>query len=333
MNESTALTNKDSVVKTENKARVVATFFAWWRTDIPKALAYKYWRDVHAVWAARTPGFYQYRQLHLDNVDPTLLSDLDGIETDLPKEDQPNGMAHIAYASTFMANLLRKPFALKQADEDDAYFVSRNTYQRSFLPLSRTIVDKINNPETNGFLKQPRYVLAFKKNIGVSEEDFRNYLANDLCASWRKKDEVQRLRLEVLAPHIDTPISAKGVHHDWDKNKQYQAWIELGVTEGANLSSFFDHSADFNETISAMHAYPIREIYTIVYGGKPTLVGLRGYPAVEIIEEIGAEFQMSKQVLQFTYGSAINGGKLLGQGVYVGLISALIIIGMLLYFL
>lgn len=33
---------------------------------------------------------------------------------------------------------------------------------------------------------------------------------------------------------------------------------------------------------------PIREIYTFIYGGKPTLVGRRGYEAAMLIEEVGA---------------------------------------------
>ena len=313
-------------VKTiENKAKVVATFFCWQKKEISKDLFHRYWRDIHAVWAARTPGFYQYRQLHLDRVDPNLLSDLEGIITDLPKEDQPNGMAHIAYSSSFIANLLRKPFALKQADEDNAIFVSKNTYQQSILPLSRTIIDKINNPDTNGTLQQPRYVLAFIKNTGIKEEDFRNFLNNKLCEAWKKRNEVQRLRLELMNPHKNEPNSPKGVNQTWDENKQYQAWIELELTEETLLLSMFTNLPDLNHYISAVHAYPIREIYTIVFAGKPTLVGLRGYQAVQTIEEAKADFQKSKDVLKFTYDRAINGGSLISPSFYVILVSILII--------
>lgn len=324
--------NNNIVAKTENKAKVFATFFCWQKKDMSKELFSKYWRDVHAIWAARSPGFYQYRQLHLNKIDPSLLANLKGIETDLPKEDQPDGMAHIAYSSKFIANLLRKPFALKQADEDNAIFVSRNSYQRSILPQSRTIIDKINNPDTNGYLKQPRYVLAFKKNTSVSVEDFRKYLNESLCGAWSKRGEVQRLRLDLMEPHVNEPDTPKGVGLTWDENKQYQAWIELELTEGSPLSSMFENDADFKKHISAVHAYPIREIYTIVFGGKPTLVGLRGYEAVQTIEAANADFQKSKEVLKFTYGSAVNGGSLVSQSFYVGLISAIIIISMLFYF-
>jgi len=323
---------ENSVVATENQAKVVATFFAWWRSDIPIDLSYKYWRDVHGVWAARTPGMYQYRQLRLDPVDPTMLSTLNDIELDLPTEDQPNGIAHIAYSSAFMANLLRQPFALKQANEDDGYFVSRNTYQRAVLPLSRTYVDKTDDPHRNGFVERPRYVLAFIKNKDVSDEDFSDYLVNMLCKPWSQQHDVQRLRLERLEPHVNAPTSPQGVSHTWTENKQYQAWIELELSEGISLSSLFDNSTNHSKHVSAIHAYPVKEVYTIVYGGKPTLVGLRGYPAVQIIEAVGADFQKSQPVLKFTYGAVINGASFFSQSFYILLISA-VIIGILLYFL
>ena len=103
MKESSGQANKHTVAQTENRAKVVTTFFAWWRSDIPKELSYKYWRDIHGVWAARTPGFYQYRQLHLDNVDNTL-ANLSGIETDLPKVDQPDGMLIFFIPVLFILN-------------------------------------------------------------------------------------------------------------------------------------------------------------------------------------------------------------------------------------
>ncbi|NET35707.1 MAG: hypothetical protein F6K19_27390 [Cyanothece sp. SIO1E1] len=324
------VTDQNFIAKTENKAKAVATFFCWQRKDLSKDLFTRYWRDVHAIWAARTPSFYQYRQLHLDKVGPALLSDLEGIETNLPEEDQPDGMAHISYSSSFIANLLRKPFALKQADEDNAIFVSKNTYQRSVLPFSRTFLDRTNNPDTNGFLQHPRYVLAFKRNADVSTEEFRNYLDNKLCETWRKRQEVQRLRLDIMQPHENLPDSPKGVVQTWDRGKQYQAWIELGFTAGTSLSSLFTSFPDLQRHISAVHAYPIREIYTIVFDGKPTLVGLRGYQAAQTIAEAGADFQKSKEVLKFTYGAVIDGGRLIPQSVYVALVSV-VIIGILLF--
>lgn len=318
---SVAATPADSVVNTENQAKVSATFFVWWKTDISNELSYKYWRDVHGPWASRTPGFYQYRQLHLDKVDPTLLSGLTGIEIDLPKKNQPNGIANIFYSSPLILKILRLPFAIEQAEADENYFVSRNTFQKSVLPLSRTYVDKINNPEQNGPVKKPRYVLAFKRNEGVSEEDFSDFMVRNFCLPWSKKEDVQRLRLELLEAYVEPPSSPDGTNHAWDKDKQYHAWIDLELSAGTKLSGLFDEaSIAYNTHISGIHAYPVREIYTMVYDGKPTLVGLRGYPAAMIIDAVGARFQKSNQILKFTYGPVVNGAKLIAPSVYLILI-------------
>jgi len=96
------------------------------------------------------------------------------------------------------------------------------------------------------------------------------------------------------------------------------------------------NDSDFKKHISAVHAYPIREIYTIAFGGKPTLVGLRGYEAVQTIEAANADFQKSKEVLNFTYGPLINGGSLVPPNVSAGVVGALagaLITGMIMYFL
>ena len=103
----------------ENKAKVVATFFLWRKEAIDEELALSYWRDVPGPWASRTPGFHQYRQLHFDHIDGSLLSKLHGIDLTIPRSQQPDGMANIYYKSKFMANLLRKPFAKKIADKDE----------------------------------------------------------------------------------------------------------------------------------------------------------------------------------------------------------------------
>ncbi len=298
---NTSFSQANYVAEKENKAKVIATFFAWWRTDITPALAYSYWRDVHGPWAARTPGFYQYRQLHLDHIDPSLLSSLSGIALNMPIADQPNGLANIYYSSKWMASLLRKPFAKKIADKDDVYFVARNTYQRAIQPISKTYVDHINTAEQNGPLLNSRYLLAFKKKDGVSIAEFGEYLISELGEPWRKNQNTQRLRVEILHAHQNEPNSPNGVSHTWDEKQQYNAWIEIELSPGTGLSGLFDATKSYNNQIHSIHAYPIREIYTFVFDGKPTLVGLRGYQAASTIESLNAAFQKSKKILKSLY--------------------------------
>lgn len=302
---NTSFSQDSYVAETENKAKVVATFFAWWKNDINSELAYKYWRDVHGPWASRTPGFYQYRQLHLNNIDPTLLSNLKGIKLDCPISSQPNGVANIYHSSKFMANLLRKPFAKKIGDKDNVYFVARNTYQRASLPISKTYVDRINVPEQNGEVKNPSYLLAFIKKDGLRKSDFEEYLISEFCEPWSKNQSTLRLRVEILNQHNNEPDSPNGVSHTWSENKQYNAWIEIELSAETSLSSLFDTTKSYRDIIQSIHVYPIREIYTFVFDGKPTLVGLRGYQAATAIEALNAEFQKSKKILKSMYKTDI----------------------------
>lgn len=314
----------ESVVQTENGAPVWVTFYAWWKPDMPSESAYRYWRDIHGVWASRTPGFYQYRQLHLGRVEPELLAGLSGIETDLPESEQPSGIAHIAYRSELHFRILRLPFALQQAEQDELYFVSRNAVQRASLPGTRTYVDRTNNAEPNGPSTTPRFLLAFRRSKGMSEAAFRTHLAERLASRWSERSDVTRVRLELLEPYDEPAPTKGGVDHAWEEDKRYDALLDVQLTEDGTLAKLFDEPERDTSTIEAIHAYPIREVYTLVYGGKPTLVGLRGYPAVETIETAGAEFQKSQQVLKFTYGPATDGVRLVPRGALWGLGIALL---------
>lgn len=119
-----------------------------------------------------------------------------------------------------------------------------------------------------------------------------------------------RLRVDIFAPYVETPSSPEAVSHAWDPDKRYDATIDVAVSDATDVAAFFASSNISADKVTAVHAYPVREIYTLVYDGKPTLVGLRGYAAMQAIEEANAEFQKSSQVLKFTYGPVVDGARL-----------------------
>lgn len=43
------------------------------------------------------------------------------------------------------------------------------------------------------------------------------------------------------------------------------------------------------ELVRTVHTYPVGEVYTVISAGRPTEVGLRGYPAVQTITAAGAD--------------------------------------------
>jgi hypothetical protein len=62
--------------------------------------------------------------------------------------------------------------------------------------------------------------------------------------------------------------------------------------------------ADF---VSSTHVYPITSVFTIVDGGRPTEVGLRGYPALATIIGAGASNQRQPALLRVLYGETVQG--------------------------
>ncbi|MFT7287949.1 MAG: hypothetical protein ACI87W_002064 [Halieaceae bacterium] len=65
---------------------------------------------------------------------------------------------------------------------------------------------------------------------------------------------------------------------------------------------------DYAAHISTIHSYPVRAVYTSNYNGKPTLVGLRGYPAYEALMALNADNQRQTSLLEWMYGDIAENG-------------------------
>jgi hypothetical protein len=118
-----------------------------------------------------------------------------------------------------------------------------------------------------------------------------------------------RLRVEPLPPYDSSAMSSPGVPLQWPNDETYLGWIELAVRNESVAGDLLAgvHAGEFANQVGAVHAYPIREIYTIISAGRPTEVGLRGYPAVQTIIAIGADYQRSEGILNLLYGDAVRG--------------------------
>ena len=92
--------------------------------------------------------------------------------------------------------------------------------------------------------------------------------------------------------------------------QQYQAMIDLVVQDRAAARQLLTTAAgvDVARQISTVHAYPVAARYSSVYGGRPTIVGLRGYPAYQAIEALGADNQRQISLLEWMYGPVAKDG-------------------------
>ncbi len=90
--------------------------------------------------------------------------------------------------------------------------------------------------------------------------------------------------------------------------RQYQGVVELSLETQDVLAALSPTDNDFAEHVSTMHTYPIAARYTNVYGGRPTMVGLRGYAAHLAIEALGADNQKEVELLEWMYGPIATDG-------------------------
>lgn len=73
------------------------------------------------------------------------------------------------------------------------------------------------------------------------------------------------------------------------------------------LFSSSNGTSNCAQYIKAIHTFPIVARYTLVYDGKATIVGLWGFPAVQTIEQAGAENQKATELLETLYGDVVRG--------------------------
>jgi hypothetical protein len=302
----------------ENAAARALTAFCWWRADIPQEVCETYWRDVHGIMFARAPGLWQCRQLRLAANRPDLWPKVRGVSFDAPKAAQPQGLPHGLFLSEAdLAAFGGNPLARQTIPNDAHNFIGRIGAQLS--PPGgggRTLVDRVNDPAMQGPPPVPTFVLCFVPADGVvSAEAFHRYLAEHVARPWSERPDVVRLRVEPLPPYERSAMGSPGVERRWPTGDTYLGWIELAVrTEGVVGDLLSGAATDgLAERVGAIHTYPVREVYTLVSAGRPTEVGLRGYPAVRTIIAAGADGQRDEAVLELLFGDAVHGLDQLGR--------------------
>lgn len=295
----------------ENAAELALTSFCWWRADLPQDVCEAYWRDVHGIMFSRVPGLWQYRQLRLGANRPDLWPAVQGVSFDAPAVAQPQGMPHGLFLTEADLVAFGNNPLPKEAIPNNAHnFIGRIGALLSPPNKGRTLIDRLNDPAIQGPPPLPTFVLCFVPRPGAaSTEEFHRYLTDHIAHPWSEHPDVRRLRVEPLPPYEQSAMSSPGVAHQWPNDETYLGWIELAVRNEGVLGKLLTSSIadELAEQVMAVHTYPIREVYTIISAGRPTEVGLRGYPAVQTITAAGAHNQRSEAVLNLLFGDAVRG--------------------------
>lgn len=305
----------NDAVAVENGAAICRVTCGWKKRDLPLDAVLRYWRDVHSPAIARRAGIWEYRHYQFDPVRADAFEPLPGIEYGCPAGEQLMWTSDVRYADVagleaFGRSPEGEAKSLLLADIE--LIVERSTTYKVVGEDGRTLRDTTATPMPQGPVRWPTWSLFLRRR--AAEPQFRQALRT-LAERWAAAPGVRRLRLSLFeTPDMEAERKAGYPVKTHPFEQQYQAWIDLVVDDDAVLRRLFTAAdAGLAAVISTIHAYPVLAVYTSVYAGVPTLVGLRGYPAWEAIERLDAGNARHPALLRWMYGAIADGDRTKGN--------------------
>lgn len=300
-----ALTTKavGVVAEVENSCEFSTTVYAWLRNDIPFEIGHTYWRDIHGTLISRIPGTYLYRQLHLSPMVNVLSAKFQPYVKQVKENDQPQGIAHTFYLDEagrdrFFNHPLTKAYMV----EDEVNLVRINATLWSRNDDARTLKDTSDNLEPQGKPVNDEYIVSFIFIDKISRKSRKEQLLK-IAKALVLKSETTRVRYHLLEDYDDENFPDTLVTHHRPVGVRYNAWIELGVKKGIDLSVLLETElSKILPSLDTIHIQPISDKYTIMAKEKATIVGMKGFPAYETILAAGAKNQLREDLLHDIYG-------------------------------
>ena len=249
------------------KKPLVSSILLWMRTDQPRQQGMDYWKGPHAKIISATPGFEEYRQLHLAAHNPGLWPAVSGVETVIPAERRIDGVAEVTFASVLSPLRGRKQTGLAYKDEVNVF---RRTLLYAGPPYSARWYDVAGPGEKAG----ARSLIYLRRREGVKTGAFRTFLSDELVPALVQTGALKELRTQVFMPWIERLWHTPNVAHDNSTDQRFHASLILGFTDTDALRAFFESgeiatlSGKLPEFVSAVHAYEVTEALTYVKDGK-----------------------------------------------------------------
>jgi hypothetical protein len=285
----------------ENQAGLARVTCGWKLPDLPLEQVRRYWRDVHSPAIARRAGVYQYCHMPFDPVRSDLFAPIPGVAFSCPGNQQLMWQSDVRYRDQDSLEAFgRSPEGkAKQlllsdidllVDQSTTYFVQGD--------CAYTYADRTGDPTPQGPRDPGHYGIFLRRRSG--EPQFRDFIRL-MCRDLAARDGVLRIRMNLFeTPDIEAERKGGYPIKTHPPELQYQAWLDLVLEEDDVAHSLL--AADIGEHVHTIHAYPVPAVYTFVYAGSTTLVGLRGYCAYEAIEFFDANHQRQDELLNWMYG-------------------------------
>ncbi|RXZ67886.1 strictosidine synthase [Agromyces albus] len=249
------------------KKPFASSILLWVRTDQPRQTGMDYWKGPHSKIISPTPGFDEYRQIHLAETNPGLWPATPGVETTIPVDRRIDGVAEVTFQSALSPLLGRKQTRLAYKDEINVF---RRTLLYAGPPNSTRWYDVAGPGEKTG----ARALVYLRRREGVGTRPFRKFVTDELVPALAKTGVLTELRTQVFMPWNKKLWDTPDVAHDNPADQRFHASLMLGFADASALRAFFDSdgvkklSGPLSAVASAAHAYELSDALTYVKGGK-----------------------------------------------------------------
>ena len=303
-----------TAVEIENQAGICRVTCGWKKPELPLDVVRRYWRDVHSPSIARRSGIWDYRHFQYDPVVTDLFAAVDGIDFTAPADKQLMWTSDVRYRDEdALGRFGQSPprDVLPGILGDIDLIVDQSTTYKALGENARTLKDATGFATPQGTPRLPTYQIFFRQR--GDEAAFRAALTG-LAHAWAQEAEVLRARLSLFeVPDMEAERKAGYPVKTHPVELQYQGWIDLVVADATAAKSLLALAPELAAHVHAIHAYPVTTLCTFNYAGKPTLAGLRGFPAWDALTSLGGFHQARPEILGWMYGDVADGVVLHGE--------------------
>lgn len=249
------------------KKPFASSILLWMRTDQPRQQGMDYWKGPHSKIISATPGFDEYRQLHLAAMNPGLWPATHGVETAIPTDRRIDGVAEVTFTSALSPLQGRKQTRLAYTDEVNVF---RRTLLYAGPPSSARWYDVAGPGEKTG----ARALIYLRRREGVGTRPFRQHITDELVPALANTGVMTELRAQVFMRWNEKLWNTPDVAHDNPTDQRFHASLILGFADTSARAAFFDSeeimklSDELSMFASAVHAYEVSEAFTYVEEGR-----------------------------------------------------------------
>jgi hypothetical protein len=248
------------------KKPFASSILLWIRSDQPRQQGMDYWKGPHSKIISATPGFDEYRQIHLAETNPGLWPATSGVETDIPADRRIDGVAEVTFQSVLSPLRGRKQTRLAYQDEI-------NVFRRTLLYAGTPNSTRWYQVARHGQESAARALVYLRRRDGVGARAFRTHVRDDLAPAVANTGVLTELRTQVFMPWNEKLWNTPNVAHDNPVDQRFHASLMLGFSDAAARAAFFGGeeittlSERLSGVVSAVHAYEVTAALTYVKDG------------------------------------------------------------------